>query len=107
MVGERVVFTNWDTQDETGPESLPQYSHCHWSDLRSRVLSLLSTLCLVARALVGAIKAASELGKALPELQKGNSLVSYRPIFWRQLYSPRGHLICPVLLLHLLGETSQ
>lgn len=42
--------------------------------------------------LAGVVKAASELGKVLPELQEGNSLVSDRPISKSgQLYSLRGH----------------
>lgn len=42
--GKEGLFTDWDTQDKTGPESWHHCSHCHWSGLRSRTTSLLPTL---------------------------------------------------------------
>lgn len=72
----------------------------HWSGLRSKIPSLLSTLCSGwderarghGEELVGAITPACELEKALPDLQEGNSSASALPTSkGGRLYSPRGH----------------
>lgn len=111
--GEKWLFTNWDTQDKTGPESLPrevivigltsEAGHppscqlCSGWDKGTRGLG---------EELVGAIKAASELEKALPKSQEGNScFLSACLQRWATL-QPQGSLNGPRLLPHLLGETS-
>lgn len=97
--GGKWLFTNWDTQDETGPESLPQGSQSLVWSQKQDSLPLVNSLLWLGRegkgpwwGVGGNHHACFWLEKALPDLQEGNSSASALPTSkGGRLYSPRGH----------------